>query len=52
MERFREAAQMFLGKHDFRTFLTINNDTHVSYIFLNFFIFVMQKLYKQQKNIA
>lgn len=32
IERLREAAQMFVGRHDFRTFMTINNDAHVSIV--------------------
>lgn len=30
IQRFREAAHIFVGKHDFRTFMSINNDAHVS----------------------
>lgn len=29
MQKLREAAQMFVGRHDFRTFMTLNNDAHV-----------------------
>lgn len=29
VQKLIEAAQMFVGKHDFRTFMSINNDAHV-----------------------
>lgn len=35
IKRLEEAAQMFVGYHDFRTFMSPNNDTHVSCIKLS-----------------
>lgn len=30
VERLKEAASMFAGRHDFRTFMSVNNDVQVS----------------------